>query len=479
MLDLRWMPRFFSGKFSGSGTMCLFTAPFLSCEATRTPTGFEKTGCSKLRLQQVALDARSAGDLELPEEPRSAAKRQVLLAHPGTQYSFHLARELAARGLLSRFWTGFAIAGSGWSHHLFGLLPRALRNRVAANVAIGVPARSLRTLPGLEWKSRQVWLQSDQEERYFERNRRFQEAIPTAEIELADIVIGFDTSSWILARRTKELGKFFVLDQSIGHPVAKERAYSSLRERFPAWSSSLPRKRRALVEKEMREHELADLIVVPSRFAKSTLIEEGVNPVKIKVIPFGTDLELFHLPHPVNESKPASRVVVLFAGTLTARKGLPVLLAAWKRLSESSAAELWLAGSGTLPIAEERHLADSVKVLGPRTRGELARLMSQADIFVFPSFFEGLAQVQLEALAAGLPVISTYESGAEEVIVSGENGFVVKAGDESGLAQALKQLVENAPLRLEMRRMAGESRARLSWKLYGDRWERLLLGADT
>ena len=412
------------------------------------------------------------------EKMTSATKRRILVAHPGTQYSLHLARELERRDLLLRFWAGFAIAGSGWAFRFIDLLPRALRKQIAARVVVGVPASKVRTLPSLEWSSRGSLRRADQEAMLFERNRRFQEAIPATEIALADVVVGFDTSSWQLARRAKEMGKIFILDQSIGHPAAKERVYSSLREKFPAWSSSLPRKQDAHVAREREEHDLADLIVVPSKFVMSTLIEEGVSPGKIRVIPFGTDLELFRLPGPNGDPATYPKVVVLYAGTFTARKGLPVLLAAWKRLRVSSAAELWLVGSGTIPAAELQQLPDSVKVLGQRTREELSSLMNRADAFVFPSFFEGLAQVQLEALATGLPVIATYESGAEEVIEPGENGLLVRAGDESGLTQALQRLVDDSALRLEMRKAAEKSRSSLSWSLYGDRWERLLLEID-
>lgn len=403
------------------------------------------------------------------------AKQRVLLAHPGTQYSFHLARELERHGLLLRFWTGFAIAGTGRSFRFVERLPRGFRKRLAARVAVGVPASKLRTLPSLEWNASSRLRGASQEEMLFVRNRRFQGAIPATEIASADIVVGFDTSSWQLAKRAKEMGKIFILDQSIGHPAVKERVYSSLRERFPTWSSSLPRKQDAHVAREREEHDLADLIVVPSGFVMSTLIEEGVSPGKIRVIPFGTDLELFRLPEPAGDPATHPMVVVLYAGTLTARKGLPVLLAAWERLRVSSAAELWLVGSGTIPAEELQRLPDSVRVLGQRTREELSRLMNRADAFVFPSFFEGLAQVQLEALATGLPVISTYEAGAEEVIEPGENGLLVRAGDEAGLTQALQRLVDDSALRLGMRKAAAASRSRLSWSLYGDRWNRLLL----
>lgn len=416
-----------------------------------------------------------AGDASSDVKMTFATKRRVLIAHPGTQHSFHLARELERRGHLLRFWTGFAIAGSGLSYRLFDLLPRAVRERLAARIVVGVPASKLRTLESLEWRSRIRLRRADQEEMLFERNRRFQEAIPAAEIAAADVVVGFDTSSWRLARRAKEMGKIFMLDQSIGHPAAKERVYSSLRQEYPAWRTSLPRKRDAHLAREREEHERADLIVVPSRFVRSTLIEEDVDPDKIRVIPFGTDLKLFHLPAPGKELAPHSKVVVLYTGAFSARKGLPVLLAAWQRLREPSAAELWLAGPGSIPDSVLRQLPDSVQVLGQRTRAELSSLMQQADAFVFPSHFEGLAQVQLEALATGLPVISTYESGAEEVILAGQNGLLVRAGDASGLTEALQRLVGDKALRLEMRKSAEKSRSTLSWELYGERWEQLLL----
>ena len=415
------------------------------------------------------------GDSELAEQLLAVGRQRVLLAHPGTQYSFHLARELEQRGLLLRFWTGFAIAGRGWTFRFVDLLPRAFRKQIAARVVVGVPPSKLRTLPSLEWNVSGRLRGSSQEAMFFERNRRFQEATPATEIASADVVVGFDTSSWQLAKRAKEMGKIFILDQSIGHPAAKERVYSSLRERYPAWSFSLPRKQDAHVAREREEHDLADLIVVPSRFVMSTLIEEGVSPGKIRVIPFGTDLDLFRLPEPAGDPATHPKVVVLYAGTFTARKGLPVLLAAWKRLRASNAAELWLVGSGTIPASELQQLPDSVKVLGQKTRTELSSFMNLADAFVFPSFFEGLAQVQLEALATGLPVISTYESGAEEVIEPGENGLLVRAGDEAGLTQALQRLLDDSALRLGMRKAASASRSRLSWSLYGDRWHRLLL----
>ncbi len=73
------------------------------------------------------------------------------------------------------------------------------------------------------------------------------------------------------------MGRPFILDQSIGHPVSKGRIYDTLRLRFPEWSDTIARKSAEHVEEERREHDVADRIIVPSRFVAGTLIENGFN----------------------------------------------------------------------------------------------------------------------------------------------------------------------------------------------------------
>ena len=394
----------------------------------------------------------------------------VLLAHPGTQYASHLARELAAHAMLRRFWTGFALAAQGWGGRLLAYAPAALRKRLG-NRVVNLAGQQLRTRPLLEWRAGREASRVGEETAFFERNRRFQEVIPRHELDAVNTVIGFDTSSWILARRTKQAGRRFILDQSIGHPAAKERVFAGLRERFPAWSTSAPKKAPELVAAEREEHALADVIVVPSRFVRRTLVDEGVDAAKIRIIPFGTDLTLFQPAERSDET--SGPVVFLYVGGITARKGVPVLLQAWRQWGPTNA-ELWLAGPGAIPADELATLPASVKVLGSQGRSEVAALMRKADVFVFPSFFEGLAQVQIEAQAAGLPLIGTEESGASELVEDGRTGCLVPAGDVGALSAAMQRLAEDAALRAQMRQNAIASRERLSWKVYGDRWASLV-----
>jgi starch synthase len=398
----------------------------------------------------------------------TAVKPQVLLVHPGTQYAPHLARELSSHGMLHRFWTGFALAEGSWAARLLKLCPANISSRLVKRM-MEISLSKLRILPLLDWRARKAARSVGEEAAFFERNRRFQEAIPDREILAANVVIGFDTSAWLLGRRAKAMKRKFILDQSIGHPAAKERIFESLRQRFPEWSTSAPKKSAEIVAVEREEHALADVIVVPSDFVKQTLVEEGVDESKIRIIPFGTDLTLFHPP----EKRGGKTVVFLFVGGLTARKGLPVLLTAWRQLALPDA-ELWLVGSGSLPMSESATLPPTVKMLGPQGRQEVASLMRQADVFVFPSFFEGLAQVQIEALATGLPLIATHESGAADLIHEGTTGFLIRAGDVEALAKRIQRLAQDATLRQQMQQAALAVRDRLSWQIYGGRWSTLL-----
>jgi glycosyltransferase involved in cell wall biosynthesis len=337
------------------------------------------------------------------------------------------------------------------------------------NRVVGVPSAHLRTFPLLElnalWRLRRG---ESPEAVFHERNAEFQRSIPDHWIEEATHVIGFDTSSWLLAERCHALARPFVLDQSIGHARAKERVYRDLRERFPDWSDTIPSKSEAQLQCEDKEHAVAHTIVTPSSFARQTLLEQGVPVEKIRVIPFGTDLEMFC---PAKDAPPLP-VVFLYAGALTARKGVPVLLEAWQRAAVSAHAELWLAGPGRLPASVA--VAKSVRLLGSLSRSQLADAMRRAHVFVFPSFFEGLAQVQVEALATGLPVIGTHASGADDIVTPNETGFVLPAGAADELAECFRRFSQDHEMRDAMRIRCLESRSDRGWSSYGKQWFALL-----
>lgn len=105
-------------------------------------------------------------------------------------------------------------------------------------------------------------------------------------------------------------------------------------------------------------------------------------------------------------------------------------------------------------LAEELGVAAHVEVHGWLDADQRDRLLAQADAFVLPSYNEGLPMALLEAMAWGLPPVTTPVGGIPEVVESGDNGLLVTPGDIAALSGAMRQLIEDEPLRLSMGRRA-------------------------
>jgi starch synthase len=397
-------------------------------------------------------------------------KANALVAHPGTQHSFHLARELSRHDALASFHTTLAINDSSTLAtclmpfaRAFGL-EKEMQNRLLREVL----PHKLYCYPALEISTQMRIRRGHSALMALRaRNEKFQRRIPDAALAGADAVIGFDTSSRILATRSKKLGTRFILDRSIGYAV--NGLFEELQERFPKWAHTWEKKSDEDIEIEDREHELADIIVVPSQFVAETVVASGVSPSKIRINQFGTDLVRFD----VREDRGRGCLIFLFVGALLARKGLPLLLEAWQELKPEKA-ELWIAGPGSVPKDVRQSSPQSIKWIGAVSREKVAELYRQADVLVVPSYFEGLAQVQIEAAACALPVIGTRNSGATEIIEDGETGYVIETGNLEQLADRLKRFLDRPELAEKMHAKARAKRNVLSWSHYGDRWQTIL-----
>jgi glycosyltransferase involved in cell wall biosynthesis len=394
----------------------------------------------------------------------------VLLAHPGTQYAHQLARQLERHKTLGEFWTGFALAeDSSFTKH-FDRLPASWTKRISNRILAGVPPYRLRTMPWIEWKSqRQLHRGIPAQEVYHRRNRDFQRKIPEASIENSSALIGFDTSSWILAERAQSMSKPFFLDQSASHPLVSERILGEVPVTFPEWQQFIDKRIEKVLACENLEYQLATKIVVASSFSKNTLISQGVNSSKIVVNPYGVDLNLFRPPDAPRDRK---TIRFLFLGAISAHKGVPLLLRAWKHLDLGNA-ELWLVGA--IGNRERRLIPDlpNLRVIGKRAHAELPNLLQQCDVLVFPSYCEGFGLVLLEALASGLPVITTETTAGPDLIRNGAEGYLIPAGDLSSLCDTMSLCLDED--RLKSMSIAARARAEaFSWDSYGDRWQKIL-----
>jgi len=191
-----------------------------------------------------------------------------------------------------------------------------------------------------------------------------------------------------------------------------------------------------------------DCLIAVSHAAYQTFYEAGLPLEKLRAVQNGIRLR------PVEKTRmsirrdlelPPRSQLILTIGRYVEQKGHTYLLQSLPALREAvpDAHLLWV-GSGPLEAAlrqqvEELGATDRVHFLGKRS--DIPELLSQADLFVLPSLFEGLPLILLEAMAAARPVVATRVVGSEEVVIEGETGRLVPARDPAALAQAMIEVL--------------------------------------
>jgi starch synthase len=430
-----------------------------------------QAGDAQQALQSRAgADTKNAGPEPIHIRVRPE-KTKVLLVHPGTQYSFQLARQLERRGCLNRFWTGMAYSPDTLLGRYIQRLPEGIKRQLSNRRLEGVPSERICIRPFGEWRAlHRLRAGHGDQKVMFERNAAFQRLIPGKEIANSSAVIGFDTSSWLLAEKTVALGRQFILDQSAGHPLSIQMLMPRLREEFPEWAEDFSPRLPELLRAEELEHRAATWIVVASSFSRRTLIENGVPAEKIVLNPYGVDLAAFV---PVPRPEPSRPLRFVFVGSFSAGKGVPLLLQAWRSL-KATGAELWLAGPHSKRHERLISKLPGLRVVGKVPHRELPALLRQCDVLVLPSYFEGFGLVLLEALAAGMPIIASDATAAPDLITAGVEGYLVPVGDVDALREAMKRFVDSPKDLAPMTQAARLCAERYSWDAYGDRWVGLL-----
>lgn len=239
-----------------------------------------------------------------------------------------------------------------------------------------------------------------------------------------------DCSLWQF-EKAKELGKICIYDMPIGYYGWWQKKEAELAMKYRNWlpPEGIGSAQWVRPEQKRKEMELSDLVLAPCTFAKNTILEKFDK--KVELAAFGVDVP----PKAEPRNPPANKFRVLYAGTASIRKGVPLLLEVWKKLGWKDA-ELVLAGSWQLARPAEKYLPSGARYVGPLPHKPLMDLFQHADFLVFPSNFEGYGLVILEALAHGLPVLASTATGAVDLPPSAAVRLF-KPEDSDQLAEAL------------------------------------------
>jgi glycosyltransferase involved in cell wall biosynthesis len=375
-------------------------------------------------------------------EPVNAMK--VVLSTIGKFHTFDLARQMHKRGVLSAIFSGY---------------PRfKLRHE-------GLPKTSIKTFPYLHapymrfapraTAARLLW--EWQDKIWFDRYvaRHFPEC---------DVFCGLSGSALQSGSAAKARGAKYVCDRGSSHIRFQDRILRKECDRQGIEFSGVdPR----VIDREEAEYEAADAITVPSTFALETFVDAGVQRSKMRLVPYGVDLNTFHPCAP----RSSTEFNVLFVGGLTVRKGVHYLLDAFDQL-HCAHKRLTLVGSLSPEMEETigalRNRSD-IRVAGHVPHAQLKAIMSSSHVMVLPSVEEGLALVQAQAMACGCPIIATENTGSRDLFTNGREGFIVPIRNAAAIAEKLQALSDDRDL-VEV--MSGAALKRVQaiggWDEYGD-----------
>lgn len=210
-------------------------------------------------------------------------------------------------------------------------------------------------------------------------------------------------------------------------------------------------------------------------------IENKFKRKKVCVIPNGIEIEKFKNIKNKIEFQNNQDKVILFVGSLRPVKGVKYLIMALEKVIKIYPnVKLIIIGHGDeysklLNLVKQLNLNDYVKFEGEISNDRVLEYMSSSDLFVLPSLSEGFPNVILEAMAEGLPIISTNVKGLDEMVKNNINGLLVKPKDPQDIAKKILKLINDENLRKKMSKNNINESTNYSWEKVIQKLENIYL----
>ncbi len=431
-----------------------------------SPSAAQRSSASGLRNLPVFISSAPA---RAGKKPHS--KLKAVVVHGGARDAYQLAIGLSEAGLLEAlvtdlFWSEASAGGSTLSRLLPARILRLFRQRSAVELP-GDYVRMVRTaaLGGLIDRlsflpfSMRRWIA-----------RSSDAALGRAAGNLAKKAgTGLVSYSYFGYDAFKAYGRGGLLFQAHPHPATMRRILHQELNDHPDCAESLEKEwELALPEEDfqhlLRETSMASHYLAASSFTRDSLVANGIAKDRIRVVPYGIDLQRF-CPDPGKRFTRTARLRLLFVGRINQRKGIKYLVEAL-RLLPMSQIEVVICGRVVDALEIFKPLQSHVEIRPNISGQDLVRAYQAADLFVFPSVAEGFGQVLLESLACGLPILSTTNTAAPDLIQDGIEGFIVEPRRPDLLAARIEWALQHRVQLAEMGLRARQRAEYFTWKRF-------------
>ncbi len=371
-----------------------------------------------------------------------------IVAQLGARAHYAVARILYNANMLGHFYTDIC-ANKGITR-LLNWVSASIRSdsikRLTGRIPKDIPRDKITTfeLFGLEYYIRRAKIKdgTDYLSTHLWAGKTFCDLILKKGIKNCNGIYTFNGAGLELLREGKNWGIQTIVEQTIAPYLIMKNILDEEFNAFPEWEYLMSEKNDISYEfsnREQNEWNFADIILCGSEFVKNGIKKLNGPYERCIVVPYGVDLKNFNLPARKMPRKPLRVITV---GNIGLRKGAPYVLETAKILK--GIAEFRMVGPISISEKAIRELKKYVEVTGPVPRSEILSQYEWADVFLFPSLSEGLALVTIEALACGLPVIVTPNSGFP--VRDGIDGYLVPIRNASLIAERLSHLAEDSQL---------------------------------
>jgi len=321
-----------------------------------------------------------------------------------------------------------------------------------------------------------------------------------SKLEKIDIFVGWAHYALKSIPAARKAGAKIIIESGSCHILEQKKLLEQEYEKFNVPFIPLHQKN---IAKMLQEYELADYIMTLSEFAYQSFVKWGVPKHKLLKVTCGMDVEFFlpartlrdatyvapqgERPKPrlhisddnkqwilnqVQDDK-RQKFRVIFVGLLNLRKGVQYLIQAWNKLNlPEEQTELLLVGNLAQDlklVLQNMPLKKNIIFYGSTSRENLRDLYGSSSVFVLPSVEDGFGMVMGEAMASGLPVICTTNTGGPDIITDQEHGFIIPAQDSDMLSEKIGWCYNNQETCKLMGKNGQEQIKKFTWDAYGEK----------
>jgi glycosyltransferase involved in cell wall biosynthesis len=366
---------------------------------------------------------------------------KINILSPGRFHVCDLARELHQCGWVVKFYS-FVTAHRAAK---FGLPKSCSKSLIGVLFPFVVLTRVF--FPKAKWCSRLL--------------RFVQDNITAVYMRKCDVLIAMSGCFVYSLKTAKKRGCVVILERGSKHILEQKRILESI--------PSLQKKKPVLdidVKREMQGYELADFVSIPSQHVKESFLSHNYSAEKLFINPYGVNLQNFYSIQGV-----ARKYDVIMVGAWSYRKGCDLIIDACRQLKVSF---LHVGGIVDVKFPSDENFIhiNSVDEL------QLVQYYNQAKVFVLPSIEEGLALVQVQALACGLPVVCSKDTGGRDLRnFLDDTKWIIEMQETTVecLVECIREALALADTQSEGKRnYAGDAIKHLTWGAYGKRYSNFL-----